>query len=215
MEKRKIDAIISDMDGTLVSYPNGPFYSSWDALVDCLPEDKKIEWFRNRDFYYPQKDLHHEWFKSQVNFLKGFYLEEINKVLLPIPYNKGVKEFFGQKNGLVTGILSAGINLVADRIAEELKFDYVVSNYLEVYDGVLTGEGKQVSIWNKHLDLIEMVDKIGLDLQRVVYIGDNENDIGCFELVGIPVGFNPKTKKTKDAVEYIIDDFRELNYILN
>ena len=37
----KINAIICDMDGSLVKYPIPPFYSSWDALSLALPDEKR------------------------------------------------------------------------------------------------------------------------------------------------------------------------------
>lgn len=210
-----IDTIICDMDGTLVDYPNEPFHSSWDALAEALPEKIKQKWFEIRDFYYLKKGLSQEWYKKQVFLLKGLDLEKVSEYLFPIPYSEGVREFFSNDNSYIKGIISSGVNLVADRIAYELGFDFVKSDFVEIKDGKFTGEGEpKMNLWRKDLDLLKIVKEKNLNLEKVLYIGDNENDIPVFRIVGIPVAFKPKNKETERVVKYIIEDFRELEGIL-
>jgi HAD superfamily phosphoserine phosphatase-like hydrolase len=213
--KKKVEAIICDMDGTLVNYPNEPFRSSWDALAEALPKTLREQWRELRDFYYPKKELCGEWYKKQVALLKGIRLTDIEGHLFPAPYSSGVEDFFSNRNGYVKGIVSAGVGFVAERIAKELSFDFVVGIPIEVKNGTFTGEGECISyLWRKDLDILKVANENHLNLQRTIYVGDNDNDIACFKLAGISVAFNPKTEETKRAAKYVISDFRELNDIL-
>ncbi|RLG15699.1 hypothetical protein DRN69_02615 [Candidatus Pacearchaeota archaeon] len=211
----KINAIICDMDGTLVEYPIPPFYSSWDALSLTLSNEKRKKWIETRDFYYPRKELYKEWYREQVSFLRGLYLNEVGNYLFPVPYAQGVIEFFSDKKEYIKGIISSGVSLVANRIVEELGFDFSVSNFIEVKGGRFTGRGETtMNLWRKDLDLLQAVEGRGVSLENVIYVGDNENDIPIFSLVEVSVAFRPKTEETKRAAKYVIDDFRELEEIL-
>ncbi len=212
----KIESVVCDMDGTLVDYPNEPFHSSWDALAGALPKNLKEQWKKLRDFYYPKKELCDEWYKKELALLKGLRLEEIENYLFPVPYSLGVKDFFLNRNGYVRGIVSAGVSLVAKRISQELYFDFfVINSSLEVKKGTFTGKGECIShLWRKDLDVLKIAGEHNLNLQRMLYVGDNENDIPAFNIVGISVAFKPKNPQTERAAKYVIGDFRELNRII-
>ena len=204
-----------DMDGTLVDYPNEPFHSSWDALLGALPGNLKEQWIKLRDFYYPRKELCEEWYKKQVALLKGIRLSDMNRYLFPVPYSLGVREFFSSRNGYVTGIISAGVGLVAERVAKELGLYFVISNPIEVMEGIFTGRGELKShLWRKDVDVLRIAKENNLSLQKMLYVGDNENDNSVFDLVGVSVAFCPRKKTTEERADFVIRDFRELNDIL-
>ncbi len=147
--------------------------------------------------------------------MRGIKLADAERHLFPVPYSPGVREFFSGRNGYVTGILSAGVGLVAERIAKELDLDFVISNPIEVSSGEFTGEGElRVNLWKKDSDLSRIAEEHKLDLQKMLYVGDNDNDIPVFGIVGLPIAFNPKTKETAKAARHVIGDFRELNGIV-
>jgi phosphoserine phosphatase len=66
----KVGAIICDMDGTAVQYPNGDFSSSWDILTELLSEKEKEEWFSLIKENYGTGN-YDKWFKSELKLLKG------------------------------------------------------------------------------------------------------------------------------------------------
>ncbi len=214
--QNKIKMIVTDMDGTLVDYKNPEIYSSWDALYNALglsEENNKL-----LKEYYPKKELEPEWTDKQVGLLKGKSLKQGLNGLFPIPYSKGAKEFFTSLDGTYKrGILTTGISLVADTIKEELNFDFSVSNILHHKNEVFTGtyEAKVwLWLWKKADKLKEISAKFKVALEDICFIGDNDNDIGCFRIVGLPVAFNPKTEETRKNAKYVISDFIELKGIL-
>lgn len=213
--KNKIGAIICDMDGTAIQYP-GPFSSSWDALAGILLEEQKKEWFSLGKKYYGTKN-YEGWFKAQMNLLKGKKFCDAEKILFPIPYSSGFREFFQNSNGLKKAILSAGINFVAKRIAEEFNFDYWVSQHIEVEDGIFTGRGNSIVNFDKSPYLLEISNILQVPLSRTCYVGDTGGDITCLEKVGFPVAFNPRhgLKEYAESKKIpIIFNFNELNRII-
>jgi phosphoserine phosphatase len=212
-----VQLVVTDMDGTAVQYSYGEFASSWDALTEILPEDEKKKWFSFVKEFYGKND-YKSWFNAQVNLLKGKKLCDAEKVLFPPPYSPGFQEFFTNSNGLKKAIISAGIDLVARRIAEDFNFDYWIAQSLEIQNGLFTGRGESnVDYQNKSNLLVNTASLFAIPLSKVCYVGDTSGDIGCLELVGVPIAFNPHHGLEK-YVEHkripIISDFRELNRIL-
>jgi len=217
----KVELIVTDVDGTAVKYDNEPFYSSWDALTGVFSEEQREKWFGIRDEYLSKDNgFYQKWFDKQVSSLKGILVSDVEKILFPLPYTKGFKEFFLGLNGMIKkAILSAGVDIVAKKINRELKFDYLVSQYLEVEDGLFTGKGRAFkSGLDKSRELMNLCENAKVSLSKVCYVGDTSKDISCFELVGFPVAFEPKyglEKYVKEKNIFLINDFKELSEILN
>ncbi len=211
----KIKAIISDMDGCVLTYKNEPFNSSWDAIAEALLCNK--EWIKTRDFYIGKKDKYAKLFEKEVGMLKGLSLEEASRVLFPVPYSKGAMVFFNSLDGnYVKGLVSSGINIVAERVKKELNLDFQISNYLEIKKRIFTGKGKKiVGLDNKLQILEEVLEQKGVGLNETCFIGDNFNDVPVFEKVGLAVAYNPKTREVGKKADYVIYDFRKLNKILD
>jgi len=213
----EIKAIITDMDGTAVQYPNKPFYSSWDALAGVLSEEKRREWFGLRDFYVEKKESYKEWFDKQVSLLKGISLKEAEKILFPIPYSLGFEDFFRNNNGFKKAILSSGIDFVIKKIAEDNGFDYWIAQKIEVKRGFFTGKGDSFKSLNKLEYLNKILDYLNISCKNTCYIGDHPSDIPCLEFVTFPMAFNPKNgleNYVKENKIPLITDFRELYKIL-
>lgn len=213
--------ILSDGDGTLWEYENEPFKASWDALMGVFSEELKTQWISVRDHYMSEmhkgKDIYSEWFSEQLSMIKGFSLKNVEEYLFPVPYSLGVREFFASVNGRYQrGILSAGISLVVDRAKEELGMDFAVSNILYHEKGFFSGEGELILDLKEKGNLVRKIaEERSVFLEEICFIGDNENDIPALEIVGCPVSFRAKTPTTEKSAKYIINDFRELEGILN
>ena len=212
----KIKMILSDMDGTLVSYPNKPFNSTWDVFPEILSEQNKKEWFRLRDFYLKKKGRYNEWFNKQVNLLSGLSVEKVNQAFFPIPYSRGAESFFNSLNGeYVKGIVSSGIGFVAEKIKKDLKFNFQSSSNLETKARKFTGKGKMnFDLFEKDKMIINLSKKYKINLKEICYVGDAFNDLPVFEIVGLAVAFNPKEKELEKKADYVIYDFNELKEIL-
>ena len=213
--KSEIELIVSDVDGTAVKYNNKPFYSSWDALADVLSKEQKKEWFSTRDEYLLKGNgFYREWFFKQVSSLRGVPVSDVEQILFPIPYTKGFREFFETLIGVKTALLSAGVDIVAKKIVDDVGFNYLVVQNIGVENGFFNGKGIPFRDGlDKSGELLKLCEVARVSLDKVCYVGDTFSDISCLDLVGCPVAFEPKG----ELIDYVreknihsIKDFLEL-----
>ncbi len=196
------------MDGTVVQYANSSFQSSWDAVG--IAAGKEEEWIRRRDYYFPKHDLYQEWFDGNCGLLKGVEVQPILDKILPPPYTVGFREFCGyvKSEGVKLGLVSSGVNLVADGINEDVGLDFVVANMLHVSAGKFTGTGEQhVPLWKKGEIVQRYLRLHRVDFRQAAYFGDHENDRGAWSRVGLRIGISLKNKELHSCVDYSFKDF--------
>ncbi len=211
-----IDLIFSDMDGTLVDCAP-PFGSTWDELGKAAGVGD--EFAANIRKYYPLKQNYEIWIKEDAGLLKGKNFKTLKNLVLPPPYAPGVKEFFKQIKGrYVLGLITGGVDFIAEYIADDLGFDFYVANKIGVSNGVFDGTYKiQVDLWklpDKSYHVKYFMQKYKAPKEKTMYIGDNENDISAALKTGIFVARNPKTEKTKQSAHYSINNFLDILPIL-
>lgn len=214
----RIKVVTIDVDGCLVSYDNvgSPFHSSWDALGYAY--GLKERWDeRTRENYDALRGTNDEqWARADTADLKGRKVEDSFKVLYPIPYCNGAREFAdASKQRFRRGILSTAIDLVAEKAAEELGLDFCLCNVLHRQNGNFTGTlDYNVPTWLKHIRLLRVCRKCGVWPEEICHIGDNDNDIGVAEKTGTFIALNSKTEAVKQVADYVAKDFFEVGKIL-
>ncbi|MDB6058717.1 MAG: hypothetical protein JWO95_2561, partial [Verrucomicrobiales bacterium] len=136
----KIKLVTIDGDGCLFAYTNigSLFHSSWDALGFAY--GLKERWDARTKQYYPNKTLHQQWAEEDIGDLVGRPLAEAAKVLYPVPYSAGVKEFLAATKGkLVRGLLSSCVDVVGQHASDETEMEFAFCNRVHHRDGVFTG----------------------------------------------------------------------------
>jgi len=207
MEKqKKVDMILTDLDGSLIIYPNSRFQGSWDWLMDQAGAREEHE--KLLEYYIPRKELYVEWLEKEVLLLRGKKVPTI----INIPYANGAKEFFEKTKGnYVRGILSGGIDIVAEKAKKDFNLEFSISKVLGRSNGFFTGKVKgHVDLWCKDKLLKEIIDYYHLSSEKICYIGDHENDIPIFKIVGFPVAINPKTKEVEKEAKLVVDDYMKI-----
>ncbi len=212
--KNRINTIVCDMEGTLVNYDIGNFGGAWDTLFKILGLERESNSLLKK--YYPKRELYYEWLDKAVRLLKGKKVSDGLNELFPIQYSKGVKEFFINLNSNYKKvILTNGINLIADKIKEELNFDFSYSTILNYSRDIFDGTYEfAIPLWNKEKKLIEISKTLNFRLEETCFVGDGINDIPCFKIVELPVAYAPRVQFVKKYAKHIISDFRELEKIL-
>lgn len=212
----QIKLVTIDGDGCLFAYTKvgSIFHSSWDALGFAY--GLKEQWDIRTQKYYPKKTSDQQWAEEDVGDLVGRPLAQAAEVLYPVPYSAGAKEFLAVTKGkLIRGLLSSCIDLVGQHAADETEMEFTFCNRVHHRDGIFTGTlNYDVPTWEKHLRIPEICAKYNVTPEEICHIGDNENDLSCFERVGLSVAFNPKKPEVAKMAKHTISDFRELNVIL-
>jgi len=211
---RRIRAIIFDLDGTLVRYHGVEFESSWGAVAAAA--GKQEESGRILREFLPRRDAYQEWVERDAALLTGISVEVITAKIFPPPYATGAREAIAALRGRYTmGILSSGVDLVADRARQELGLDFSVANRLFIEDGRFTGEsGMVVDLWKKADVMKEIAAKHNLDLSEICFVGDHMNDVPVMRIVGLSIAMDPKDKELERIADYVVPDFTTIPQIV-
>ena len=191
--------MVFDLDGTLTKIE-----SIWQYL-----HIKLGTWETGRisaEKYWRGEITYQEWAEKDSILWKDVSVEKVISILREIPYVDGAVETFEElkRRGIWTGIVSAGISLLADRAKKELGADFAVANKLLHEEGKLTGKIRvKVSLKNKDETIKEMAWMFGVDLENCAVVGDNVFDLPNF--VGLKIAFNPRSADVREIADIIIE----------
>ena len=119
-----------------------------------------------------------------------------------------------KEGGVKTGIVSGGIDLIANDIGEQCGIDNIMANGVEADEnGSLTGEGIcRVPLLNKAKPLLQMLEDAGVQPEECAVIGNSVIDVPMFKVAGFSIAFNPIDEETIREGDVVIhsDDLRDI-----
>ena len=135
--------------------------------------------------------------RERVGLLKGLDAAVIPRCLAErIRPNPGAASLVRtmRLHAAETILVSGGFTAFVAPIAEAVGFEHFVANELEVRDGKLTGavKGRIVDSAVKHDTLVEARDRLGVEPEMTLAIGDGANDIAMIEEAGLGVAYHAK-----------------------
>jgi len=211
----QLDAIVFDLDGTLVRYHGIEFESSWGAVAAAAGvSDRSHALLRE---YLPRPEVYPEWVAKDAALLTGVPVATVADAILPAPYAEGVQAAIDALHGRFRlGIVSSGVDLVADWVRRDLALDFAVANHLAVEDGRFTGGSEtRVDLWKKDEAMRRIVAEHGLRLSNVCFVGDHMNDVPVMRIVGLAIAANPKDDRVRDVADHVISSFEELPVLID
>jgi len=178
-----------DLDGVLVTED-----SSWNSLHDAFgtrgPARPHFEAFARGDFGY------REFMRRDIALWGRRKLDDIEAVLNRTRLMPGAVEAVASLRalGFLPMILSAGIDILARRVAEKLEITDWASNGLEIGgDGHLTGEGVfRVDLRDKVPAARTLLGRRGCKLESSWCLSDNASDALLLAACARPVVFVPE-----------------------
>ncbi len=151
-----------------------------------------------------------ESFRQRVALLKGVKEEQLAKLTKELPLTDGADLVAKTlKNlGYKLGILSGGFRFVGEYLKEQLGFDYLYANELDIEDGVVTGKvvGDIVDGDKKAFLLRQLAEKENIVLEQTIAVGDGANDLPMIGIAGLGVAFNAKPivrQKASNAISSV------------
>ena len=204
-----------DLDGVLVDT-----FSSWIWMHDHFKvnNDHSLYAYQRGEIDYQEfmrRDIE-LWLKKK----KDMTIYDVKEILSAVPIMKGAKEVMDEmkKRGILTAIISCGIEVLADRVAEELGIDFVVANGLEVDENLrLTGEGiLSIELADKGKPLRKLLLENEIEKEECTAIGNSYGDAAMFEVSGFGIAFNPQDDTVSQKADAVVegDDLRGiLRYI--
>lgn len=126
-----------------------------------------------------------------------------------LPLSEGAERVAStlKRLGYKLAILSGGFDYFGHRLQQQLGFDYVFANRLEIVDGRLTGRvlGEIVDGARKAALLAQIAAQEGLSLEQTIAVGDGANDIPMLSAAGLGVAFHAKPIVRRQAERTITD----------
>jgi phosphoserine phosphatase len=208
-----IKLVIFDMDGVLTDT-----LSSWKYIHDYFGSSNE----RSVDEYLKGNIDDLEFIRRDVSLWKEngkpINKDKLENILSSIPYMKGSKECIStlKNNNIKTSIISAGLDILAKRVAKKLKIDYVYANGLKIdKNGYLNGEGiLGVELIRKDKNVIDLSKKLNIPLENFAAVGNSCFDIPMLKNCGLGIAFNPEDECIKKAADIIIEE-KDLSKLIN
>lgn len=212
----KIDLIVFDLDGTLVSSHETIYKSTLHALKDVgITNDIPHQPFMNmigmhfedifREFGFSVPDFEHF-----LKIYKSIYFDYINESALYPKVTISIDRL--KRKGLKVGLLTTKGQDQAELILKHF-------NLFNSFDGVM---GRQTGIAHKPSPepLIKLCDELGIATNSTLMVGDTELDIECGKNAGastcaVTYGYRNKEHLRLSNPDFIIESIDQVEYILN
>lgn len=192
-----------DMDGTLVEVS-----SSWAFVHEHLglSNAEGLRQFMEGTI----DDL--EFIRSDVRLWKsvrpGISVFDLEEILAEVPLMPGAPDLMRglRERGILTAIVSGGIDLLARRIGRELQMDYVLANGIRTdAAGHLTEEGiLRVPIKKKDEVLAGIQEQLGVRPEETASVGNSEIDVALFRRSRVGIAFKPEDQTVRDAATEVL-----------
>ncbi|GAB7019216.1 phosphoserine phosphatase SerB [Halostagnicola bangensis] len=152
--------------------------------------------------------------RERAALLEGLSEAEAQSAFDEVELREGAAGLIRALNdaGVTTAILTGGFKRgVATALEDEgVTVDFIVSNELPIEDGELTGdvEGPLIE-GTKDTALESLAGDAGVSMAETVAVGDGANDLPMLEVVGLPIGFDPKPA-VEPACEVVVTSMAEV-----
>lgn len=141
----------------------------------------------------------------------------IARILSSVPLMPGAREAIVglRERGYRTAIVSAGIDLLAHRIANELEMDAYLANGFKMDSaGRLTGDGMlRVRLMDKGDALLEAARAIGASRSDIVSVGNSSYDVSMFRRSAKGIAFRPADDYVRESADVVVEE-KDLSRIL-
>lgn len=208
----KLELVIFDMDGVLTD-----IVSSWKYIHDYFKTSND----RSVNEYLKGNIDDNEFIRRDAILWKEngkpTTINKIAEIFSDVRLMKGAKESIEalKRNKIKTAIVSAGLEVLSEKVAKQLGINYVYSNGVKTdKHGNLNGEGiVGVRLMYKDLTVKKLADELNLPLDRIAAVGNSCYDIPMFEVAGLSIAFNPEDDCTRKAADEIVEG-KDLTKIL-
>ncbi len=201
--------VVFDIDGTITSHVSSWRYiheklGLWDVLAR-----------KYQDQFLAGKISYRRFCELDAAHWKGMPASKLEKVFQGVKYSKNAKRAVKKlkDEGYRLVAVSTGLQFVAQRVKDELGFDHVVCNRLNVRYGKITG-GVTINISHgaKGRILKEILKRFRTKPHEMIAVGDSEGDIPMMILAGYSIAFNSCSPRLSKAADYVCktNDFMEV-----
>jgi len=178
-----------DVDGVLTEVD-----SIWRFMHERLGTSRAAR--ANMLLFKEGRISYEEWARLDAMLWRGTSLGELRRIVEEVKIREGARELvdLAHKEGVRVLAVSAGLDVIACKVARELGVDEVVTNELVVRGGLVTGEViVRVTYHNKGEILVRACDRLGVSPEEAIAIGDSEVDASMMRLAGLSIAYRPSS----------------------
>lgn len=139
----------------------------------------------------------------RVDDVEDLLAEASERVLRPLVYRESLnlaREH--RERGESVYVVSASLQQIVERVADDLGFDGAVGSTCEIRDGVYTGRSLRPCYGTLKADAVrEVAAQEQIDLAHSTAYSDSHTDLAFLEAVGNPTAVNPDSRLRRIALE--------------
>jgi phosphoserine phosphatase len=200
-----------DMDGTVLQHE-----SSWVAIHRHFGTTREGE--ASLKLYSEGKIDYREFMRRDISsWPRGVTRKEIDRILSgykvreEAPYT--LEEL--RKRRIKTALVTSGIDMLAQKVARELRIDFWVANGLRFgADGVVAPEGVgRVDPTRKDVAYKKLLRAIGIPRERTIAVGDTIYDLAFLKSAGLGFMLAHTTRVSDPGIIHIVKLSEILDHI--
>jgi phosphoserine phosphatase len=196
---------VFDLDGTLKQAPDPYVY-----LHERLGTMEAAEVFTARGL--SGEIPYDEWLRLDTGLWTGTPRSVLVRHLHENPYLPGARETVAalKAGGVIVAIISSGLLLHAQMVAEELGIGPVIGNEL-FFDGevdpLVTGQVRTHCPYSAKRPVLEQLQaQLRITPAETLAVGDTRSDLGLFDLAAVKVAVNPNHPDVAVAADIVLPD---------
>ncbi|MEM9468562.1 MAG: phosphoserine phosphatase SerB [Pseudomonadota bacterium] len=199
-ENRQKKLLLADMDSTIVTT------ETLDELADFVGLKDKVADITTRAM---RGELdYQESLRERVHLLKDLPADKMQETLEQTELTAGAKTLVQtmRGNGGAAILVSSGFTFFTEAIADQCGFAGHHGNILGIQDGKLDGSVVE-PILDKDSKLAYLEgykDRLSLNYENIVAIGDGSNDLPMLSAAGLGIGFHPKPVLRENLLNCIL-----------
>jgi len=133
---------------------------------------------------------------ERVALLSGMPVSALGEAATRMRIMPGARALIAtlRRAGVKTALVSGGFTVFAERVADELGFDRIVANRLDIADGKLAGTISPpiVTGATKRETLLALAAEQRISLAETMAVGDGANDLPMLGTAGLGIAFHAK-----------------------
>jgi phosphoserine phosphatase len=193
---------VFDLDGTLKQAP-----SPWQYLHEHLGLWEQA--LPHRRLFEAGEIDAAQWARLDAALWTGVEAAAVEELFRRDPYRPGAREVvsFLQEQGVPVAIISSGLALHAEQVAQELHIDRVWAIELVTCQGLLTGDVVlNLTEDSKEESMRAVRAEFGAVPEECLAVGDGIADVDLFDQAGLSIAVCPLAERVRAAADVVLED---------